>query len=149
MTHNDVFRAIRHILNVRDAKLIEIIRLAGVEVSLEDVVAYLKSEEEPGYKEMGDDIMAPFLDGLVFFKRGKDESRPLLPTDKRITNNVILKKVRVAFELKDADIVPLIEKSGLKITKSELSAFFRSADHRNFRPCGDQFLRNLLKGLCV
>jgi uncharacterized protein YehS (DUF1456 family) len=64
-----------------------------------------------------------------------------------VTNNVILKRLRVAFELKESDIVALIEKSGLRVSKGELGAFFRRSDHRNYRDCGDQFLRNLLKGL--
>jgi uncharacterized protein YehS (DUF1456 family) len=58
-----------------------------------------------------------------------------------------LKRLRVAFELTEGDIIELIEKSGLRISKSELSAFFRRPDHRNYRPCGDQYVRNLIKGL--
>jgi uncharacterized protein YehS (DUF1456 family) len=64
-----------------------------------------------------------------------------------ITNNIVLKKLRVAFELKDTDILSLIQKSGLTLTKTELSAFFRQPDHRNYRECQDQYLRNLLKAL--
>jgi uncharacterized protein YehS (DUF1456 family) len=64
-----------------------------------------------------------------------------------VTNNVVLKKLRVAFELKDSDIISLIEQSGLRVSKGELGAFFRRPDHRNYRECGDQFLRTLLKGL--
>jgi uncharacterized protein YehS (DUF1456 family) len=91
--------------------------------------------------------MGQFLDGLIFYRRGKDESKPLQPIELPITNNVVLKKLRVAFELKDTDIIALIKKSGLDVTKAELGSFFRRPDHRNYRECGDQFLRNLLKGL--
>ena len=77
----------------------------------------------------------------------RGDSRPPQRIEVPVTNNVVLKKVRVAFELKDDDIVALIEKSGLKVSKGELSAFCRRPDHRNYRDCGDQFLRNLLKGL--
>jgi len=59
----------------------------------------------------------------------------------------VLKKLRVAFELKDSDISALILKSGLRVSTTELSAFFRRPDHRNYRECGDQFLRNLLKAM--
>ena len=64
-----------------------------------------------------------------------------------MTNNSILKRVRIAFELHDSDIIAIIEKSGLRVSKAELSAFFRRPDHRNYRDCGDQFLRYLLKGM--
>ena len=91
--------------------------------------------------------MANFLDGLILFKRGRDESRPLPPIEVPITNNIILKKLRVAFQLKDTDIITLIQKSGLSLTKTELSAFFRQPGQRNYREIQDQFLRNLLKGM--
>jgi uncharacterized protein YehS (DUF1456 family) len=147
MTHNDVLRSLRYLLNVPDAKLGDIIRLGGGEVSQADLVALLKKDDEPGYRECGHELMSRFLNGLVIYKRGKDERRPPQPVEVPVTNNVILKRLRVAFELKDSDIVALIEKSGLRVSKGELGAFFRRSDHRNYRDCGDQFLRNLLKGL--
>ncbi len=91
--------------------------------------------------------MSHFLNGLVIFARGKDDSRPPAPLDIPVTNNVILKKLRVAFELREEDMLSLIGVTGLQIGKSELSAFLRSKDHRNYRECGDQVLRNLFKGL--
>jgi uncharacterized protein YehS (DUF1456 family) len=147
MTHNDVLRSLRYLLNVRDAKLGDIIRLGAGEVSPSDLFAFLKKEDEEGYRECGHDLMARFLNGLVIYKRGKDQSRPPQPVEVPVTNNIILKRLRVAFELKDSDIVTLIEKSGLRVSKGQLGAFFRRPDHRNYRACGDQFLRNLIKGL--
>jgi uncharacterized protein YehS (DUF1456 family) len=147
MTHNDVLRSVRFLLNVTDAKLADIIRLGGGVATPADIAAFLKKEEEPGYVECGQPVMAHFLNGVVIYKRGKDESRPPPPIEIPVTNNTILKRLRVAFELKDSDITALIEKSGLRVTKAELGSFFRRPDHRNYRDCGDQFLRNLLKGL--
>jgi uncharacterized protein YehS (DUF1456 family) len=69
--------------------------------------------------------------------------------EKRVTNNVVLKKLRVAFELKDVDMHRAFDDAGFPVTKPELSALFRQADHKNYRPCGDQMLRNFLKGLTV
>jgi uncharacterized protein YehS (DUF1456 family) len=91
--------------------------------------------------------MARFLNGLVIYKRGRDEGRAPQPLEVPVTNNVVLKRLRVAFELKEDDLITLIEQSGLRVSKAELSAFFRRRDHRNYRECGDQFLRYLLKGL--
>jgi len=147
MTHNDVLRGIRYLLNVSDAGLRDIIRLGGAEVSLDDIVAFLKREEEPGYRACPEQVMGHFLNGLVIYKRGKDDSRPARPIEAPITNNTVLKRLRIAFELTDGDIIELIAKTGLRVSKAELSAFFRRPDHRNYRDCGDQFLRNLLKGL--
>ena len=64
-----------------------------------------------------------------------------------MTNNDILKKIRVALELKDEDIIHILKLSDFEITKSELNALFRKEDHPNYMPCGDQLLRNFLNGL--
>jgi uncharacterized protein YehS (DUF1456 family) len=66
-----------------------------------------------------------------------------------MTNNDILKKLRIALELKDTDIIDILKLAGFEITKSELSALFRNADHRNYKECGDQILRNFLNGLII
>lgn len=69
--------------------------------------------------------------------------------EKRVTNNVVLKKLRVAFELKDVDMHQVFADVGFPVSKPGLSALFRQPDHKNFRPCGDQMLRNFLKGLTL
>jgi uncharacterized protein YehS (DUF1456 family) len=150
MTHNDVLRSVRYLLNVGDAKLVDIIRLGGGVASRDDIVAFLKKDGEEGWKECSHEVMAHFLDGLVIYKRGPrppDPARAPSPLEVPVTNNVVLKRLRIAFELKDSDIIRLIEKAGLRVSKTELGAFFRRPDHRNYRECGDQLLRNFLRGL--
>ncbi len=148
MQNNDVLQSIRYVLNLNDQKLVEITELAGYLVTLPEIISYLKKEEDFGYEPCPDDVLAYFLDGLIVYKRGRLDGRTPQPIETPITNNIVLKKIRVAFELKDTDLIILIEKSGLlKISKTELSAFFRKPDHRNYRECGDQYLRNVLKGL--
>jgi len=147
VTNNDVLRSIRYLLNVNDAKLAEVFVLGGADVSAERVESFLKHEADEAYLACDDRTMALFLDGLVYLKRGKDPARPPPPMELPITNNVVLKKLRVAFELKDEDLLAIIAAAGFSIGKPELSAFFRKADHKHYRPCGDQFLRNFLKGL--
>lgn len=66
-----------------------------------------------------------------------------------MSNNDILKKLRVALELNNEDIIKILELVNFKVTKSELGSFFRSEDHPNFKPCGDQILRNFLNGLVI
>jgi uncharacterized protein YehS (DUF1456 family) len=147
MTHNDVLRSLRYLLKVNDAGLADIFRLGQREITGDEIVAFLKREDEDGYQACGDKAMAHFLNGLVTYKRGKDESRPPQPVELPVTNNTVLKKIRVAFELKDDDIIALLQRTGLTVSKGELSALFRRPDHRNYRACGDQLLRHLLRGL--
>ena len=73
MTHNDVLRSIRYLLNISDAALVGIIRLGDREVSRAEVVAFLKKEDEDGYQACSDEVMAHFLNGLVTYKRGKSD----------------------------------------------------------------------------
>jgi len=66
-----------------------------------------------------------------------------------MTNNDILKKLRVALHLRDEDIIQILKLVDFEITRSELSAVFRKDDHPNYKPCGDQLLRNFLNGLII
>lgn len=66
-----------------------------------------------------------------------------------MTNNDILKKLRVALQLKDEDIVKILSLVDFRITTTELGAIFRKEDHPNYKECGDQLLRNFLNGLII
>jgi uncharacterized protein YehS (DUF1456 family) len=66
-----------------------------------------------------------------------------------LTNNDILKKLRVALSFKDTDIIECLELVEFKVSKSELAALFRNIDHPNYKECGDQLLRNFLNGLII
>ncbi|MFK0086467.1 DUF1456 family protein [Pseudomonas sp. NPDC090755] len=149
MIHNDVLRSLRYLLDVNDAKLTDIIKLTGYKVATADIVSYLKKEDEEGFVRCPDEVIAHFLDGLVIFKRGKDDSRPPLPVELPVTNNIIMKKLRVAFELKEDDLHAILKAADFPVSKPELSALFRKVGHNNYRPCGDQLLRNFLKGLTL
>jgi len=151
MTPNDVLRSIRYMLDLSDIKLVSIAQLANAETSLdvESVKAMQKREGEAGYLPCSDRFLLDFLDGLVIYKRGRREGAPEQPKEERVNNNLILKKLRIAFELKDADLMHLFDEAGFPLNKPELSALFRQSEHRNFRACGDQVLRNFLKGLTM
>lgn len=66
-----------------------------------------------------------------------------------LTNNDILKKLRVALKLRDDDIVHICSLVDFRVSKSEIGALFRSEDHPKYMECGDQFLRNFLNGLVI
>ena len=66
-----------------------------------------------------------------------------------MTNNLVLKKLRVAFELKDVDMHAVFQTAGFPVSRPEMSALFRQPGHKHYRACGDQILRNFLKGLTL
>ncbi len=151
MINNDVLRSIRYLLDLSDATVIGIVKLVDPDFAVDDaqVKAFLKKEDDPDRLECSDPVLAHFLDGLVVHLRGKNESQTPRAIAKRITNNLVLKKLRVAFQLKDVDMHRTFQDAGFPVSKPELSALFRQPDHRNFRQCGDQMLRNFLKGLTL
>ncbi|NRH29837.1 DUF1456 family protein [Pseudomonas sp. MS19] len=149
MLNNDVLRSLRYTLNINDEELAEIFQLSNKTITADEVSLLLKKEDEEGFVLCDDELMAHFLDGLVYFKRGKDDGRPAQPFELPITNNIILKKLRVAFELKEDDMHQIMQSVDFPVSKPEMSALFRKFGHSNYRTCGDQFLRNFLKGLAL
>lgn len=151
MINNDVLRSIRYMLDLSDNRVLELIALPDPAFSIDKTAlqGFLKKEGEDDFVECNDAVLAHFLDGLVQDRRGKDDSLPPRPVEKRVNNNVVLKKLRVAFELKDVDMHQVFAEAGFPISKPELSALFRQPGHKNFRLCGDQLLRNFLKGLTL
>lgn len=151
MINNDVLRSIRYALDLSDAMVIDICRLAdpGFDIGRAELLACLKREDQAGYVECNDRMLALFLNGLVIHRRGQIPDQPPRPVATRISNNLVLKKLRVAFEMQDLDMHEVFEQAGFPVSKPELSALFRHPDHRNYRACGDQMLRNFLKGLTL
>jgi uncharacterized protein YehS (DUF1456 family) len=147
MTHNDVLRSLRYLLETDDTAIAAIIALGGGTTTRPEVTAFMEREDAPGYVLCSDRVMGQFLDGLIIQRRGRDEKGAPRAPEPRVTNNTVLKKLRVAFELKEDDLIALMATSGFEVSKPELSALFRKPDHRNFKPAGDQFLRNFLKAL--
>lgn len=138
-------------LDLSDPAVAGICKLADLEVDSADITNFLRGEEDEGYLECPDEVMLRFLDGMVIHKRGKNENTASVEAtpEKRMTNNIVLKKLRIAFELKEEDMHAIFAKADYQISKPELSALFRKKGHNNYRACGDQILRYFLKGLTM
>jgi len=151
MRHDDVIKSIRYTLNISDAEIAEIVKLGGYRPTRDEIATIFLDEEEGGEdkKDVSHEMMAHFLDGLIYYKRGKSDKHPPRPITIPVTNNTVLKKLRVAFKLREDQIQQIIKKAGFTVSSSELNALFRDRKHRNFVPCGDQLLRYFLKGLAI
>ena len=146
MTNNDILRRVRYIFDFNDAKMIAIFAAADEVVTREQISIWLKKEEDEDYLNLTDMQMAIFLNGLINVKRGKKDGPQHLP-EKRLTNNIIFMKLKIALNLKAEDVLAIMNLAEFHLSKHELSAFFRKADHKHYRECKDQILRNFLKGL--
>jgi len=133
MTNNDILRRLRHALDINDTKVAEIIGNTGEETSRSQVSCWLKREEEQGYKIVSDVTLCRFLDGLIMEKRGARPDGTVPEPLDALTNNEILKKLRIALEMRDADVNAVFDKVSFVVTKAELGSFFRKEGHRNYR----------------
>jgi len=146
MTNNDVLRRIRYTFNIDDTKMIAIFELGGLEVSRAEISDWLKKEDDPDYKQCADVQLATFLNGLIVDKRGKNDGPQPVP-ETRLTNNIIFRKLKIALNLQADEVLKLVEQADFKLSKHELSAFFRKPEHKHYRECKDQVLRYFLKGV--
>lgn len=146
MTNNDIIRRIRYIFNFNDSKMIEIFDLAGQQVSRSQISDWLKKDDDPSFLVLDDYQLAIFLNGLIIEKRGKKEGDQPIP-EKRLNNNIILRKLKIALNFKDDDMLAILKLADIQISKHELSAFFRNSNQSQYRPCNDQLMRNFMLGL--
>lgn len=146
MTNNDILRRIRYTLDLNDDTVIKIFAHVEHTVTREQMSNWLKKEEDADYRNCNDNQLAHFLNGLITERRGKKDG-PLPKAEKKINNNLIFTKLKIAFNLKAEEVLDILALADLKISKHELSAFFRKPDHKHYRSCKDQILRNFLMGL--
>lgn len=146
MDNNNVLQRLRYTFDLSDDQMIEIFGLVEVAVTRAEISDWLKKEEDPEFKKLHDKPLATFLNGFIALKRGKREGEPPKP-EKKLTNNLILRKLKIALNLQSEDILAILELADFKLSKHELSAFFRKPGQNQYRICKDQVLRNFLMGL--
>jgi uncharacterized protein YehS (DUF1456 family) len=151
MTNNDLLRRLRYALDLNGSSMAEIFALAGYEIGPAEALKFLKKDDEYGFVACDNTVMNHFLDGLIIHKRGRQEQKAgaAQPAGFAFTNNLILRKLRIALELNDEAMIAIMKLASVDISKPQLSAMFRTVEHRNYKVCGDQFLRNFIRGLTL
>lgn len=151
MTNNDVLRRFAYALELDNLTLLTIFRLSGFALAPEQLASMLKSEEEAGFEAVSDQLLGHFLDGFIAKQRGPRPEQPGSGSKPSVdlSNNRVLRAIKIGLALRDVDMLEIMELASTPISKTELSALFRREDHRNYQPCGNQFLRNFLKGLAL
>lgn len=151
MLNNDILRRVRYALALNDNAMIEVFALSALTVDREQLLAWLKKNNEEGFVALNDQKMLLFLDGLITYKRGQLEVSSPAPVTPPLplNNNGILKKLRIALAFKEDDMLHAFELANFKLSRGELSAFFRQKGHKHHRECGDQVLRHFLQGITL
>ncbi len=146
MNNNDILRRIRYLFDFNDSKMISIFDLADETVTRAQISAWLKKDDDPACEKCSDRTLAVFLNGLINDKRGK-RSGPQPVPETSLSNNAVFMKLKIALNLKADEVVKILVLANVRISKHELSAFFRRPNHKHYRECKNQMLRNFLKGL--
>jgi uncharacterized protein YehS (DUF1456 family) len=166
MENNDILIRLRYALDIKNNEMVDIFKLGGLDVPREDVMKMLtKSKDRLDNESTNenadqvictDEMIESFLNGLIVFKRGRQEPKSGQPQSPAISsgktenvNNMLLKKVKIALSLTSEDMIEILEEARVGISKGELSAVLRKEGHRNYKECGDRYARNFLKGLTI
>ena len=149
MHNNDVLRSLRFALNLDDSAVARLAGLGGVALTEEEAWARTGREGEFGAVACQDEALGAFLDGLVLERRGPPDPTRQTPPPAPLSNNEILKKLRIALELRTEDMLTIAEAGGQKLSSTELSALLRKPGHKHYRECGNQLLRRFLRGLTL
>ncbi len=146
MSNNDILRTLRYTFDFNDFEMMDIFGKGRVTVTREEVSNWLKKDDDEGFKAIYDKDLAAFLNGLIILKRGPKEGSEPVP-EKSLDNNLILRKLKIALDMKDEDMLEIFAIRGFRLSRHELSAFFRKPSQSQYRQCKDQVLRNFLMGL--
>ena len=146
MTNNEILRRIQHALNLKNAQIIKAIEKADVTVAHDQVINWLKADNDKSCSKMKDKELAVFLNGFINLKRGKKEGAQPKP-EVALTNNMIFMKLRIALNMKAEDVLDVLEVVGISLSKYEIGAYFRKPENKNYKVCEDQLLCDFLNGV--
>ncbi|MFT4634884.1 MAG: hypothetical protein ACI854_001314 [Arenicella sp.] len=155
MTNNDILRRLRFAFDFSNKDSVALFSLdpsSSAEMTQPTFLQRLAKDEDDDFIPCNDDELAAFLDGLIVSKRGAREPVPVAAIRAphfRISKNDVLKKLRIAMSFKEEDMLATLEQGGTSMSKSELGALFRNPSQKNYRACGNQVLRNFIKGLTM
>ena len=143
---NDILFRIQKALNLSTKEILEAYALEAFEMDEVKLKALLIKRQDKGFKICSYEELGVFLDGLVTLKRGPS---PKKSDDSAISlsNNLILKKLRIALELKEAETEIIFGLADIELSKQQLASLFRKEGHKNFKACSDELLIAFIEGL--
>lgn len=147
--NNRIFRKLIQSLRMDTPRIQQLLAASNIELSEKEVANLLKTDYEPGFEPLPDYVLELFLNNLIDEQRGKKVDVVVEPLNKhkKIGNNDVLKKLRVAFNLHEQDLRDLLKLVTIELTKSDLANLFRKAGHPNFKSCDDELLLDFIEGL--
>jgi len=148
MINNEVLKRVRYILALNEEKLVQVFKAAEFPLNVEQLEGWLAKDGAKQYKKLEDVDLATFLNGLINYKRGKKKGTQPQP-EQKVNNNIILKKLKIAFNMKNEDVLRIMSLSNFLLGPHELTALLRKKTHKHFRICKDEVLVGFLNGLKI
>jgi len=142
---SEILQEIKNALNLNRAQIMHIYELEEYPISKERLDAILKNSAKKGSSKATYEELGVFLDGLIQYKRGT--SKQEAQEDAILDNNLILKKLRVALNLKEYELALIFELADFNISKSAIKDMFRGYEHPKFKECDNKTLKAFLEGL--
>ncbi|SFV61048.1 hypothetical protein MNB_SV-9-626 [hydrothermal vent metagenome] len=143
---NEILYKITTALDLDNEKIIKIYSIGNYNMLPLHLENLLKKSQDDGFEICNYEELGTFIDALIIFKRGKSSKKR---DDEviELTNNLILKKLRIALELKESEIEIIFGLADIELTKQQLSSLFRNENNKNFKLCSDELLISFLDGL--
>ncbi len=151
MDNNYILQQLTGALNIDKSGMIEIFKCSDYSMSPSMAASVLKEKDEEDFLECGDALLILFLEGLIISKRGKKDNSGAVQPDRQfeINNNVVLKKIRIALEFQEEDMLSTFKLAGFDVNRHQLSPLFRKNGSKHYKNCSDQMLENFIQGLAV
>ncbi len=147
MKTNDILYKIQKALNLSQEEMLEAYKLADYKIEASHLDSLLKRRQDEGSKLCSYEELGVFLDGFVILKRGPSPKKTNNDEAVELTNNLILKKLRIALELKEAETEIIFSLGEAELSKQQLASLFRKEGHKNFKECSDELLMAFLEGM--
>ena len=147
MNTNDILSKIQKALHLSHEEILHMYKLSEYEMDASHLESLLKRRMDKGFELCSYEELGLFLDGLILLKRGPSPKKQNDDEVVELSNNLILKKLRIALELKEAETEIVFGLADVILTKQELKSLFRKENHKNFKACSDELLMAFLNGL--
>lgn len=144
---NEILYRIHKALNLTTEEVLEAYKLQEYKIDASHLESLLKRRHDDGFTVATYEELGVFLDGLVTLRRGPSPKKANDDEAVELTNNLVLKKLRIALELKEPEIEIIFGLADVELTKQQLASLFRKEGHKNFKACSDELLMAFLDGL--
>ena len=149
MRTNDIFRKITQSLTLGNLQIQQLFALSAIDLNDKEIANLLKTDYQPGFEPMPDYVLLIFLNNLIEQQRGKknDAEQEVIEKHAKISNNDVLKKLRIAYNLHEQQVRDALKLATIELTKSDLAALFRKPGHVHFKACDDELVLDFIEGL--